>query len=94
MLSSLENLPSLMCPITHVVFTEPVIGSDCHTYEKSAIVEWLRNHGTSPITSKPMTIDSLVLNVALKNTIEELSEMINAYKKSEDFISKIMRIVR
>jgi hypothetical protein len=76
----MESFPALICPITQEVFIDPVIGSDCHTYEKVAIVEWLHKHGTSPMTCEPMSIDSLRRNLAIKNTIEELFQMFNTYQ--------------
>ena len=59
-----------ICPITHKTVEEmvnPVCAPDGYTYEKEAIVHWLRNNGTSPITREIMNIDSLVDNRALKN---------------------------
>ena len=36
-------IDSITCPITAVPMTDPVQGNDGHTYERSAILEWL-NH--------------------------------------------------
>jgi hypothetical protein len=47
---------SLVDPITYEVFTDPVIASDGHTYERSSILHWFercRQQGrelTSPLT--------------------------------------------
>ncbi len=75
MSSSIENLSGLICPITLERFKELVIGSDCHTYERSIIIEWLHTHGTSPITTESMSIDSLRSNLAIKKIIDEISQM-------------------
>ncbi|CAF1098386.1 unnamed protein product [Adineta steineri] len=78
----MENLKSLTCPITLARFIEPVIGSDCHTYERSAIVEWLQKHQTSPMTCQLMSIDSLRSNLTIKNLIDEISEIKKIHQNS------------
>ncbi len=40
----------LICPITYQMFRDPVIASDGHIYERTAIVRWISEHGTSPLT--------------------------------------------
>ena len=60
------------CPISYDVMTDPVVGPDGNTYERSLIEEWLRTHDTSPLNpSKRMTIADLQPNFALKTAIEE-----------------------
>ena len=51
-------LQTFICPITGDIMKDPVIGSDGHTYERSAIEQWLHTpdaHGRlcdrSPATS-------------------------------------------
>jgi hypothetical protein len=56
----------LLCPITLVPMTDPVIGSDGRTYERAAITAWLKDHKTSPITREPMSPSSLKSNYAVK----------------------------
>lgn len=65
--------PEFECPITLALMTDPVIGEDGQTYERSAIEHWLsdaRNQGRSPITRAPMRLDTLRTNFALKSQIE------------------------
>ena len=46
---------SLCCPITLSVMSDPVICTgDGHTYERDAIVNWLKDHDTSPLSGEPM----------------------------------------
>lgn len=59
-----------ICPITKEIMNDPVMGPDGHTYELLAIEEWLRDHGVSPMTRVPMSVDQLVKNHALRNLIE------------------------
>lgn len=47
---------SLTCLITGDNMVDPVSGNDSSTYEKSAIVEWLKYKNVSPITKQPMTL--------------------------------------
>jgi hypothetical protein len=72
-----------MCPITLEIFIEPVIGSDCHTYERNAIIHWLQRKEISPMTYEPMSINSLRFNLAMKNTIEELSQFNEMNSKTQ-----------
>ena len=65
------SIPSeFMCPISMDLMTDPVIGNDGHTYERSAITEWLTNHHVSPLTRQPMTTANLNTNFALRGAIE------------------------
>lgn len=59
-----------ICPITQEVLRDPVIDPSGHTYEKSAILDWLKNHNTSPITRTPLRAEQLVPNRALIEYIE------------------------
>mmetsp|Transcript_56106 Transcript_56106/g.148200 ORF Transcript_56106/g.148200 Transcript_56106/m.148200 type:complete len:264 (+) Transcript_56106:3-794(+) len=60
-----------ICPITLSVMRDPVIATDGHTYEYSAIAEWLRVQCTSPLTKATMKVEDLQTNLALRSDIEE-----------------------
>jgi hypothetical protein len=62
------------CPITMEVMTDPVIGEDGQTYERSAIEAALRVKAVSPMTRQPMTAASLRSNYALKAMIQRWQE--------------------
>lgn len=63
---------NFLCPITHTLMEDPVIGSDGITYERTAIEAWINSgHRTSPVTREPMYQQSLVPNYALKAMIQE-----------------------
>ncbi|CAF3411838.1 unnamed protein product [Rotaria socialis] len=64
-------MDSLNCPLTCDIFRDPVIGQDGHTYEREDIIAWLQQHGTSPITREPMTIESLRPNHIVRKMIDE-----------------------
>lgn len=59
-----------LCPITNDVMRDPVIDSEGHTYERTAIVQWLQTNPRSPITRKPMTVADLKPNRALAEAID------------------------
>jgi hypothetical protein len=53
--------------------TDPVIGTDGYTYERLAIVHWLEEHHTSPITRAPMSVEDLRPNRSVSDAIAELA---------------------
>jgi hypothetical protein len=64
--------PSFLCPITHAVMRDPVMCADGHTYERSAIQQWLSAHKTSPLTNAELPTTVMIPNIALRNAIQEL----------------------
>lgn len=69
----------LNCPITQEKLVNPGIGPDGHTYEFSAIREWLypedsyergrTNRRLSPLTRQPMTHDQIIPNLNVKELL-------------------------
>lgn len=59
-----------MCPISMDIMTDPVIGNDGHTYERTAITEWLSTHNVSPLTRSSMTRSDIQPNFALRGAID------------------------
>ena len=73
------------CPITFGILHDPVITPDGITYERAAIVNWIRVKGTSPTTREAASVDSLVANHAI-------GELLEAEKsKSDDSIHPSIR---
>lgn len=63
---------SFFCPITQEIMKEPVITiTKGISYEKTAIINWLKKNQTCPKTRTPLNADQLIPNYALKNTIED-----------------------
>ena len=54
-----------ICPITQDFIREPVIDHEGNTYEKSAILEWLKTSNKSPMTRNIICASELVPNRAL-----------------------------
>lgn len=70
----IESMPEemskpLTCPITNEIMRKPVVTSDGHSYEKSAIIRWLLTKNKSPMTGKIMHDQTLVPNHNLKQFI-------------------------
>lgn len=73
---------SFYCPITHEIMKDPVIDpTDGQSYERSALLEWVRAHGTSPATRRPISAADLE-NVQPNRTLRSLIEAAVA-KRSE-----------
>lgn len=47
--------PCAECPITLQPMVDPVVAEDGHTYERAAIIKWLAEHSTSPLTRERMS---------------------------------------
>lgn len=53
---------------------DPVIALDGHTYEKSAIEDWIFRKQTSPMTNAPLQSRLLIPNHAMRSAIAVFSE--------------------
>ena len=51
------------------VMSEPVVAADGHTYEKTALQEWLQQHNTSPVTGVTLAHTRLVPNVLIRSVL-------------------------
>jgi len=67
----------LRCPITCAPFSDPVIASDGHTYERYAIENWISENNSSPITRQPISI--LRGNDDLKSVVESTRELLEKH---------------
>jgi len=79
-----DNCPhAFICPITQEMMTDPVLLCETHhTYERTAIEEWLLKHSHDPSTLIPVTNKTLIPNISLRQAIEEWTEKETAnYKK-------------
>ena len=68
-----EPLPNeFLCPITQEMMIDPVILSDGHTYERSAIQTWFDTNPSkrSPMSNEILTNTTLTINHALKKMID------------------------
>ncbi|MEI8296175.1 MAG: U-box domain-containing protein, partial [Alphaproteobacteria bacterium] len=63
--------PEHFCPITLELMLDPVVAADGHSYERSAILQHLAIHITSPATGAALDSKALFANQALKAMIME-----------------------
>lgn len=68
---SISIPPNFQCPITSDLMNDPVIDPDGNSFERSAIIEWLKIDLTSPLTRKPLRPEQLISNKALQEAIQE-----------------------
>jgi hypothetical protein len=67
-----EIPPSFFCPITHDMFKDPVtLGTTGHTFERSAISDWLQRNTTDPLSNAHLTDSTLAPNFALRDAISD-----------------------
>lgn len=71
----LLNQTPYTCPICLDVMVDPVITKQGYTFERSAILHWLRSNLTCPLTRDPLTERDLTPNKALKNIIENYRKL-------------------
>lgn len=62
---------SFYCPITQELMVDPVIAPDGNTFEREAILNWIRANGTNPVTRQPLRIATLRRNNNLYQLIQE-----------------------
>lgn len=73
------SMPSgYRCPITHMPMNCPVMATDGHSYEASAIQKWLKSKNTSPMTGARLPNTTLIKNYFLADSIRTWSDAANA----------------
>jgi hypothetical protein len=63
---------SFICPLTMEIIYDPVLDAEGNTYERSALLQWLKEHRTSPISRQPLNARMIVPNNALRDAIHEV----------------------
>ena len=76
----IEGKDSFICPINQTIMTDPVITPYGTTYERSAILNWLKKSKTDPLTKKKLTADMLITNFALRDAIQEYKDSLKKSK--------------
>jgi len=75
-----QILDSFYCPITHTIMEDPVICPEGFSFENTAILKWLENNDTSPITRNKLQAFRLRPNRALKESIDKVRHLITEDK--------------
>eukprot|EP00878_Enallax_costatus_P013032 GHUV01013617.1.p1 GENE.GHUV01013617.1~~GHUV01013617.1.p1 ORF type:complete len:294 (+),score=91.23 GHUV01013617.1:897-1778(+) len=60
-----------ICSITHSIMLEPAVTATGATYERTAILEWLKTQKRDPLTGRELRPDQVSPNLALYRAIEE-----------------------
>lgn len=66
----LEEDPDLCCPISLLIFVEPVRASDGFIYEKSMLMQLLQNRQRSPMTREVLKSESRVATEQMADVME------------------------
>lgn len=66
------NPAEMECPLTHELMLDPVCTADGFTYERTAIEEWLAQHGISPVTAVPFSDRTLRPNLFARSLTRQL----------------------
>ena len=72
-----DGKESFVCPINQTLMEDPVITPYGTTYERSAILNWLKKHDTDPLTKKRLSKEMLITNYALRSAIQEYKQSLN-----------------
>lgn len=72
------GMHSFRCPLSQVLFANPVVAADGFTYEKAAIHDWLYRKGKdfSPVTGQPLPHNILVPNMNMRMVMAEVSHVL------------------
>ena len=77
----------VVCPITLDVYRDPVLAGDGHVYERVAIIKWIEQQGTSPLTRQPLNVDDLRSAVNTKQLSQSSRSNSLTYSSSVSIIS-------
>ncbi len=85
----------ILCPITCQIMNDPVLlVASGNTYESEAILEWLENNDTDPLTGEKIIDKTVTLNKMAKRIIstilEETPEFINDVYFSNRLIQELL----
>ncbi|OMJ75026.1 hypothetical protein SteCoe_25944 [Stentor coeruleus] len=68
----IDNIESLMCPISQELMTDPVLSPYGHCYQREYIEAWLDKKSSCPFTGQPLKKSQLVPCITLRNLVQEL----------------------
>ncbi len=86
-------LDEYLCPITQELMKDPVIlTDDGHTYERAAIIDWLKKKPISPLTNDPIDISQGMDKVLVPNRL--IKGLIEKYERENQQQSSLRSSVR
>ena len=73
MMDMVEDAPEeYLCPLTLDIMKDPVMSKYGQSFERSEILQWLKSgHGVCPLSRRPLKLQDLVTNHALKLRISQ-----------------------
>jgi hypothetical protein len=71
---SVEVPDKFFCPITLNIMSEPVCNRAGFNYDRNAILAWLENSGTCPLTRNPLRLSELIPNRLLEMQIKQFRQ--------------------
>jgi serine/threonine protein kinase len=74
--SAERDMNCFICPITRLPMEDPVMAADGNSYERRAIVRWLRGSDRSPCTNEVLHNETLTPNRQLKYAMQEVHSRI------------------
>lgn len=83
-----------LCPITGLPLQDPVVDPDGNTYERSAILQWLESHSTSPLTRHGLDATQLVPNRAVQAMIRSAMAELQEANAAGEGISPVASLPR
>eukprot|EP00929_Paragymnodinium_shiwhaense_P088828 TRINITY_DN49132_c0_g1_i3.p1 TRINITY_DN49132_c0_g1~~TRINITY_DN49132_c0_g1_i3.p1 ORF type:complete len:597 (+),score=126.88 TRINITY_DN49132_c0_g1_i3:166-1956(+) len=75
-----DSFTIFVCPITHDILSDPVVGSDGHTYERSAITRWFETSRKSPVTGQTLRSTELVPNHSVRTLLKWMIDNVQEAK--------------
>ena len=60
---------AFICPLTLECMETPMMSRSGHSFERSAIIAWVKERGTHPLTREPMNLRDLISNSSLQEQI-------------------------
>lgn len=91
------QIDDIICPITHEILKEPVVGDDGHIYEKEALYNWIQKSNISPLTRQPIQNTYIYVHFMTKiinQFIETFPELLKEQYQPSSESSKISNIYK
>lgn len=88
------EIPSVfLCPITDDVMRTPVVARDGFTYDESALIKWVRQSATSPLTRETIEEYDWIIDRSLANRIDKWMGENPSYHPAADLpLTSVVRI--
>ncbi|MBI2786476.1 MAG: U-box domain-containing protein, partial [Legionella longbeachae] len=75
----------LRCPLTKKIMNEPVMLSSGETYEKEAIINWLKEHSIDPVTKEELEDKKFTINKGIQKALHRFLEKNPGLKNSSEY---------